>query len=224
MSILSTAFGPSRDEVWRQLCAATGARYVEGAFGKDDEVQKGHGEWTVTLDTGTSATVEVTSDGLSIGSGSSAVHRPDDSSQVTYTRMRAPYVNPSGFRFAVYRKGLFTGLGKLLGMQDVEIGHEPFDTEFVVQANDESRIRQLLASERLRELISQQPAIELTVRDDDGLFGTHFPEGVDELHFQVMGVVKDVARLKALFDLFTETLDELCSLRLADPRDPGMER
>ena len=35
---------------------------------------------------------------------------------IVYTRMRAPYVNPSGFRFTVYRKGLFSEIGKWLGM------------------------------------------------------------------------------------------------------------
>jgi hypothetical protein len=202
MPLMRRLFGPSREEVWKGLCDATKARYVEGGFWKGDKVQADHGEWTVTLDTYTVSTGK---------------------SHVTFTRMRAPYVNPSGFRFTVHRKGFLTGLAKLLGMQDIEIGHEPFDTDFVVKANDESRIRRLLASPRLRELIAAQPAIELTVRDDEGWFRPRFPEGVDELHFQVLGVVKDVARLQALFDLFAETLDELCRQRLAEARDPGME-
>ena len=45
----------------------------------------------------------------------------------------------------------------------------------------------------------------LTVKDDEGWFGTSFPEGVDELFFRVGGVIKDVERLKSLYDLFAET-------------------
>src|SRR6185436_164275 len=97
--------------------------------------------------------------------------------------MRAPYVNPGGFRFTVYRKGMFTGLGKLLGMQDVVVGHEPFDEDFVVKGTDEARLRDLFSSERLRTLLSRQPDVKFSVKDDEGWFGPDFPEGVDELHF-----------------------------------------
>src|SRR5262249_41655176 len=117
-------FGPSKDEVWRRLSQEIGADFVEGGFWKGDRVQAHVGPWTVTLDTYT-------------------VHTQH--SHVTYTRMRAPYVNPDGFRFTVYRKGAFSGLGKLLGMQDVEVGDPGFDEAFIVQGSDEARVRTLLA-------------------------------------------------------------------------------
>jgi hypothetical protein len=54
------------------------------------------------------------------------------------------------------------------------------------------------------------------VKDDENKFwgGQGFPSNVDELYFQVTGVIKDVGRLKQLFDLFAETLDELCRMGL----------
>ena len=66
-------------------------------------------------------------------------------SHVTYTRMRAPYINPEGFRYTIYRKGLFSDLGKLLGMQDIEVGDPEFDEAFIIKANDEGRVRELFA-------------------------------------------------------------------------------
>lgn len=48
-----------------------------------------------------------------------------------------------------------------------------------------------------------------------------FPNGVDELYFEVVGVIKDVERLKELFDLFSETLDELCRMGSAYENSPG---
>ena len=45
------------------------------------------------------------------------------------------------------------------------------------------------------------------------------PEGVDELYFQVSGVIKDLDRLKELFTLFTETLDQLCRIGSAYEKD-----
>ena len=44
-------FGPSKDEVWRQLCNEIGAEFVEGGFWKGSKVQAHVGPWTVTLDT-----------------------------------------------------------------------------------------------------------------------------------------------------------------------------
>ena len=58
--------------------------------------------------------------------------------------MRAPYVNPEGFRFTIYRKGFFSDLGKLLGMQDIEVGDPEFDEAFIIKGNDEDRVRDAL--------------------------------------------------------------------------------
>jgi hypothetical protein len=45
---------------------------------------------------------------------------------------------------------------------------------------------------------------------------------VDELHFQVVGVIKDVERLKARFDLFATVLDQLCRIGSAYKQEPGI--
>jgi hypothetical protein len=195
-------FGPSKDDVWRQLSEEVGGELVDGGFWKGKKVQVHAGPWTITLDTYTES------------SGESAV---------TYTRMRAPYVNSDGFRFTIYRKGLFSELGKLLGMQDIEVGDPEFDEEFIIKANDEPKVVNLFANQSVRQMIQAQPKIHLQVKDSEGWFGPRFPENVDELHFQVVGVVKDIDRLKALFDLFGAVLDQLCRIGSAYKEEPGVE-
>ena len=194
-------FGPSKEEVWRQLSEEIGAEFVEGGFWKGNKVQAHVEPWTITLDTYTVSTGK---------------------SSVTYTRMRAPYINPEGFRFTIYRKNLFSDLGKLLGMQDIEVGDPEFDEAFIIQGNDEPRVRTLFASPEIRQMIQAQPKIRLEVKDSEGWFGPKFPENVDELHFQVVGVIKDVERLKALFDLFAAVLDQLCRIGSAYKQEPGI--
>jgi hypothetical protein len=194
-------FGPSKDEVWRRLCQEIGAEFVAGGFWKGSKVQARVGPWTITLDTHT------------VSSGESSE---------TYTRIRVPYVNRDGFRFTIYRAGFLTGLGKLLGMQDIEIGDPEFDAAFVVKSNDEFKVRDLFGSPGLRGLVQDQPRIRLQVKDDEGWFATQFPEGVDELHFQVGGIIRDVDRLKGLFDLFAAVLDQLCRIGSAQKEDPGV--
>jgi hypothetical protein len=137
--------------------------------------------------------------------------------------MRTPYVNSDGFRFTICRKGLFSDLGKLLGMQDIEVGDPEFDEAFIIKANDEPKVVNLFANQSVRQMIQAQPKIHLQVKDSEGWFGPRFPENVDELHFQVVGVVKDIDRLKALFDLFGAVLDQLCRIGSAYKEEPGVE-
>jgi hypothetical protein len=196
-------FGSNKDEVWRQLSEEIGAEVVQGGFWKGGSKVQAHvGPWTVTLDTYT------------VSSGHS---------HVTFTRMRAPYVNPEGFRFTIYRKEFFSDLSKLLGMQDIEVGEPEFDEAFIIKGNGEDRVRGLFANPKIRQMIQAQPKIRLDVKDSEGWFGPKFPENVDELHFQVVGVIKDVERLKALFDLFATVLDQLCRMGSAYKREPGFE-
>jgi hypothetical protein len=201
MGILRQIFGPSQDEIWRQLCDEIGAKFVEGGFWQGNKVQAHVKEWTVTLDTYTVSTGK---------------------SSVTYTRMRAPYVNQDGFRFAIYRQGLFSNLGKLLGMQDIEVGDPEFDRDFVIKGSDEYKVLALFANPKIRQLIQAQPSIHLQVKDAEGWFGASFPEGVDELYFEVVGVIKDVERLKSLYELFAETLNHLCHIGSAYENDPNL--
>src|ERR1035438_3281430 len=56
VTFMRNLFGPSTQEIWRQLCAEIGAQYVEGGFWKGDKVQAAHGPWTITLDTYTVST------------------------------------------------------------------------------------------------------------------------------------------------------------------------
>lgn len=202
MGILRNVFGPSKDEMWQQLSREIGADFVEGGLWRGSKVQGHVGEWTITLDTYTVSTGK---------------------SHVTYTRLRAPFVNKDGFRFTIDRQGFFSELGKYLGMQDIEVGFPEFDRDFIIKGNDEAKVRALFANPRIRQLIQAQPAIHLEIKDDEGWFGASFPEGVDELYFQVRGVIKDVGQLKALYDLFAETLNQLCHIRSAYEQDPHLQ-
>jgi hypothetical protein len=201
MSVLRQLFGPSRNDIWRQLSADLGGHLVGGTPFKPAKVQATHGEWTVTLDTHAVSTGKVT---------------------IIYTRMRAPFVNPGGFRFTIYRRELFSDIAKWLGMQDVQVGFEPFDSDFIIKGTDETMVRALFSKQKIRDLIAAQKKIHLTVKDDEGWFARKFPEGVDELQFNVVGVIKDLDRLKLLYELFAETLDQLCEIGSAYTANPNV--
>ena len=204
MGFLQSLFGPSRDEIWQQFAAGVGGDFVEGGFWKGSRVDASHGQWMVTLDTYT------------VSNGKSST---------TYTRIRAPYVNPDNFHFNIYRKGIFSDLGKWLGMQDVNVGYSQFDEDFIIKGNDESKLRRLFSNETIRALIEAQPTIQFSVHDGESSFWSaqNWPTGVNELYFQVVGVIKDVDRLKLLYDLFSETLDELVRMGSASEQNPDVK-
>jgi hypothetical protein len=141
----------------------------------------------------------------------------------TYTRLRAPFVNTDGFRFTIYRKSIFSGIGKFLGMQDIEIGDRFFDEDFIIQSSNRIKVQTLLTNPRLKELIQAQPAIRFEVADDAGFFGKKFPQGVDMLSFSALGVMKDVEKLKGVFELFSETLNSLCGMGSAYRQEPDVK-
>jgi len=194
-------FGTSREKIWQQLAAETGASFVDGGFWQGDKVEASHAEWRITLE--------------NVAYGRSQA-----------TRLRAPYVNPDSFRFTVYRKEIFSELGKMLGMQNVDIGQPDFDRDFIIQGTDEAKLRRLFANARIRELIAAQPRIHFAVKEAPGIFTRDLfaevpPENVNALEFLIIGVIKDKERLRLLFDLFAETLDELCRMGSAYKNAPG---
>lgn len=202
MVVLKKLFGLSQDEIWKQLCEEIGADFIEGGFSQNRKVQAQVKDWTITLDT---------------------YVVPNGNIYVTYTRMRSPYVNKDGFRFKIYRKDFFSEVEKFFGMQDIEVGYPEFDKEFIIQGNDPDKVRLLFANPTIRQLIQAQPEISLEVKDDEGWFQGSFPEGVDELYFQIVGIIKDVERLKLLYELFAETLNYLCQIGSAYEDNPHLE-
>lgn len=202
MSFLEQIFGPNRETIWRQLSEQIDAQYVAGNLWQGDRVEAKVGNWAVTLD------IHTVSTGKSV---------------IQYTRLRSPYRSRDGFRFRIYRKGFFSEWGKQwFGLQDVSVGDPLFDETFIIQGNSETRLRELFADEKIRALFHAQPNVNLHVADDEGWFGKHFPEGVDELYFEVAEVIKDIPRLRGLFDLFAELLQRLCEIGSAYDHDPEL--
>lgn len=218
MGFLRRLFGPSQNEVWKQFSDEIGAEFFKGSFFKGpSKVQARIDDAEVTLDT------------FVVSTGKSSV---------TYTRIRAVFINQEGFRFTIYRKGLLSGLGKLLGMQDIEVGGpkferlEPlfgtpgyldaqiiesgspeFDSDFIIKANDESKARLLFKQLRIRELIESQPSIFLQIKDSDKRARARLGSAAAELYFQEIGVINDTARLRSLFELYAAILKTLRDTR-----------
>ena len=164
-----------RDTAWKQLATELGAEFIDGGLLHSSKVQAHINQWTVTLDS------------YSVPSGDSST---------TYTRLKSTLENKDGFQFTLFREGLVARLDKALGLKDIEIGVPDFDHDFVIQGNNEAKLRALFADVKIRQLIQEQRRITLGIKGN-------------ELHFEAQGVIRDGPRLKSLFELFAALLERL---------------
>lgn len=191
MASLLERFADHENELWKKLSDELGGTLTDQKGSRHDKVVAKVGQWVVTLDKHS---------------------EPGYHAEHMTTRLRAPFVNPDGLRFMVRHEGVFENIGKLVGMQDIQIDRMPFDKMFLVQGSDPAKIKSLFTDDRLRELVKTEPKIHLQVRDAGDYFEDFYPDNVDELVLEVCDEVKDLDRLKRLFDLFARTLDGLCKL------------
>ena len=153
------------------------------------------------------------------------------------TRIRAPYVARDAFSFSITRirarlqdGAVLRGMAKLAGRHKVEAGDLGFDRDFLITANDTAQALALLAGPRIRSLIQSQPSINISAaRPGWRLFRRSGSQRLSVLRFEEEGVITDVQRLKSLFELFRETLDQLCQVGSAsqeelDPRTLSAHR
>lgn len=121
------------------------------------------------------------------------------------TIFSAPLRNRDGFRFALHEEGFFDDLGKLFGMQDVQIGYPEFDDRLIIKTTDESRVRTIFTDDEARAtlLTLQNFTFEIVVPDMD-------PDTEDStLELIIEEGITDPARLRPLYRVFFGTLNLL---------------
>ena len=181
------SFGGNREKAWRQAAERVGGEYLSVRPQRPETVQLKAVDTTITLDFGKS------SEGR------------------TGTRMRAPFMNRSGFRFLVYRTGYWSEVGKRLVMlQDLDVGHPGIDRRFVVQSAQPEVVRDLFRIERVRDVVwNQKKKIRFGISGNEGVLGGKYPDGVELLHFHTPESVVDPERLAEFFDLFRAVLEQV---------------
>ena len=93
--------------------------------------------------------------------------------------------------------------------QTVKVGYADLDDEFVTKTNDEPRVKKLFANSRIRQLISSRPPTRLQLKDDEGRFGPHIPDIIDELCVEGIGFTRDAKRIENWLELLDEVDDQL---------------
>jgi hypothetical protein len=129
---LRKLFGPFQADIWQEFSEDMGYECSKGSWLEKDQVTAkilGH---TVTMD---------------------VVQR---SRYSTNTRLQAVVANPHQLGMKIYRHTGFAGIGKLLGMQDVEVGYPQRDQDFIIKGNGQGLLRQICSNYLIRSLLLQE--------------------------------------------------------------------
>ncbi len=198
MGFLRDIFGPSKEEIWTQIAKDIDGKYEDGGFLGTDVLRYHHKQWEVLLDT----------------------YSTGGKNKRTYTRLRVPFLNKNDLFFEIYREHFFTPVGKFFGMQDIQIGDTLFDDNYVIKGNNEYIIKKLLRDKELKKLFDSLPKVNVKIKNGDGWFADKYPEGVNILNFESIGVIKEKVVLRNLFELFSAILDRLVHIDAAYKEDP----
>lgn len=127
------------------------------------------------------------------------------------TTVEATFTAKADFKFALHRQKWVDGVGKLLGMQDIEIGDPEFDAEFIIKGNDEKVVKQILEPQPMRRALLDEPSLQLsasTEKDSKAPSSRALHDHNSTLTVRCQGAVDDFERLKTIYELVWAMLDQ----------------
>ncbi|MBK9143962.1 MAG: hypothetical protein IPM23_15790 [Candidatus Melainabacteria bacterium] len=136
-----------------------------------------------------------------------------------FSTVEACYKPVGDFKFAIHPEGFIQGFQKLLGMQDIVIGHGDFDRAFIIKGNDESLVKELFDDAALRRLILDEPTIQLWAdcdNTDSAPSRRALRDNCNILSARVKGAIDDFERLNNFYKLMNRTLSSLCRIQAAE--------
>jgi hypothetical protein len=85
-----------------------------------------------------------------------------------------------------------------------------------------NKVQTLFSNPIIRDLLMILNDLYFEIRTENEIYNSEIPEGKNELYFYVDDIVVDLDRLKIMFDLFSEVLNQLCHLDSAYENDPNL--
>lgn len=157
-----------RGKAWADLAERTGLTYEPGKFlGYGRAVSGVYQRHQIKLDTFTR------------GAGKSSK---------TYTRIVALLNQPTHLSLTIYQEGMFSKIGKALGMKELHIGDDEIDRRFIIQGQPESDVLRALTSLGMRQRLLEAPNMHLEVKGQ-------------EIRYEKQGFETDPNTLIAVLDL-----------------------
>ena len=116
--------------------------------------------------------------------------RSSGKSSTTYTRVVLFMNQQANLDLSLYTEGVFSKVGKMLGMQDIQTGDEALDQRYVIKGQPENLVVSILQSYDLHQKLVEAPSLNIQVKGQ-------------EIVYEKRGVEQNENNLIALFDLLT---------------------
>lgn len=128
-----------------------------------------------------------------------------------YTELNYGLENKYEYTLEVYKERIWSKIGKVVGMQDIEIGDPPFDSTFVVKSNDDYFATEVLKSQQSKD------CFKMILNSMDGSFKLDGPK----LSYKQLGLIRN-DRDRVFAEHLIETGLVLCMNieKFAFDRDP----
>jgi hypothetical protein len=182
----------SNSNILKQFAAEMNGEFIDRNYHHSAKAELKHSDWKVIFD---NYTEYKTSGGKTF--------------EQIYARVISPIKSSDNFRFEICRKNIFSSITKIFGAQDIEIGNSEFDKAFVIKANNEFKLKAFLNNKSLRTQIENQDRINLQISDQKGIWEDKLPEREFELSFFIEEPINDSQKLKSIYSLFAEMLNQL---------------
>ncbi|WP_426490361.1 hypothetical protein [Hymenobacter sp. 102] len=126
------------------------------------------------------------------------------------TTLMASVPVPTAFHFALHEQDWVHEIGKLLGLQDIELGDPELDEAFIITTNQPDTLRQLLAYAEVRNTLLHYPNARLTLAPS-----SHKDSSPVQLTFTEERAITEPERLQEIYHLLFTVTQQLLALPTA---------
>lgn len=195
LSIVKTilsVFKKDKQSVWEEFSIFNNGKFTIGKYGASNSVIINYRGYSIVFDSYTQY----------ISGGGSTF-------EVEYTRVMLEYCSQDKFRFCIMNQGIIELISKLFGAQDVKIGMKEFDKKFILKTNDEVKLKNILSSEKIVQLLLLQNDVFIEVFEDECTFKEPIQKGNSLLYYLSKDLINEVNQLNDLLELYKNFIDEL---------------
>jgi len=178
----------TRKKAWQEFSNEIQATYVKSGIIKSDRIEATFQNWQVVYD---------------------SFVLPVGSVMLMYTRIRAPFLAKTDFKFRITKKTFFDKIKELFGKSDVGIDDSRIDDAFVIKSNSAEKIKNLLSNENLKKLLLEKADSHFEFSHGYKGIGRQFPKGCDGLSLVLLYESTGTDKLNLIYSLFGEVLTSL---------------
>jgi hypothetical protein len=119
-----------------------------------------------------------------------------------------------------HKMSIFSTLAKKLGGQDILIGDESFDEDWVVKGNNEDLVRNILKRGTIRQLIMAEEKLRVEIKKVEGKDNKPYRATESQLTFLIQEQLTDEDRIRGLIRLSQYIIDAFVELKITPDKAP----